>query len=63
VKLSIIIPLYNQEYLIIKALESIKAGFDIETIVIDDGSSDNSFNVVLDYIENHPEKNIILLFF
>lgn len=61
-KLTIIIPLYNQEKLILRTLDSIREGFDIETIVIDDGSTDNSFNVVLDYINNHPKKNIVLLY-
>lgn len=42
-KVSVIIPCYNQENLIIKALESIPKRDDVEIIVIDDGSIDNSF--------------------
>lgn len=61
-KLSIIIPLFNQGELILKALDSIRDGFDIETIVVDDSSTDNSFNVVRGYIDTHPLKNIILLY-
>lgn len=61
-KLSIIIPAYNQEKLIIKALDSIREGYDIETIVIDDGSIDNTFNNVFNYKEDHIEKNIALLY-
>lgn len=61
-KLSIIIPVYNQEHLILKALDSIPNGFDLETIVIDDGSTDNTFNNVLNYRNKHLEKNIVLLY-
>lgn len=61
-KLSIIIPLYNQEDLIIKALDSIPLRDDLEIIVIDDASEDDSFINVRKYIENHEEKDIILLY-
>jgi glycosyltransferase involved in cell wall biosynthesis len=60
-KLSIIVPLFNQEKLILKALESIPADDRIETIVIDDGSEDDSFNVVFDYMKNCNNKNISLI--
>lgn len=45
---SVIIPYYNNEETIIRALESVKNQTfkDIEIITIDDGSSDNSFNIV-----------------
>lgn len=48
IKVSILIPLYNQETLIRKCLDSIPNRNDIEIIVVDDYSSDNSFNVVKD---------------
>lgn len=61
-KLSIIIPLYNQEKRIIRALDSIQGGNGkIEIVVVDDASTDNSYNVVEKYKEQHPNKNIILL--
>ena len=42
-KVSIIIPVYNQEELVIMALDSIpKQREDIEVIVIDDGSTDDT---------------------
>ena len=44
--LSVIIPVYNQENLIIKAINSIPVRDDIEIIVVDDASTDKTlFNV------------------
>lgn len=43
-KLSIIVPVYNQQDLIIRALESIPKRKDIEVIIVDDGSTDNTFS-------------------
>ena len=63
IKLSVIIPVYNQEKLVIRALDSIPIRNDIEIIVIDDGSTDNTWNHLLDYRKkNVIEKNIILLY-
>lgn len=59
-KLSVIIPLYNQEELIKRALDSIPNQDDIEIIVIDDKSTDNSLKSVIDYF-NDTGKRIILL--
>lgn len=61
-KLSILIPLYNREDTIIRALESIPSRKDIEIIVWDDGSTDDSFDKVLNYREKHIEKNIAILY-
>lgn len=61
-KLSVLIPLYNREDTIIRALESIPGRKDIEIIVCDDGSIDGSFDEVLSYREKHIEKNIVLLY-
>lgn len=60
-KLSVIIPVYNQEILVIKALDSIPNRKDIEIIVIDDASTDNTRANLLDYIKN-SSKDIILLY-
>lgn len=48
------VALYNHEKYIVKCLESIvKQSYrNIELIVIDDGSKDNSFQVAKDYLEN-----------
>jgi glycosyltransferase involved in cell wall biosynthesis len=48
-KISILIPLYNQELLIKKCLDSIPNREDIEIIVVDDCSTDNSYEVVSTY--------------
>lgn len=62
IKVSVIIPVYNQEKLIIKAIESIPKRSDIEIIVIDDGSTDNTWNNLLKYLENDDRLNFILLY-
>ena len=52
--LSIIIPVWNQEELIIRALKSIPPRDDIEVIVINDGSTDRTHEVVKDFIYHSP---------
>lgn len=59
-KLSVIIPVYNQENLVIRAIESIPKRKDIEIIVIDDASTDNTWNVLQKYQEEND--NFILLY-
>lgn len=61
-KLSVIIPTYNREGLIKFTLDSLKnnlhLGVDLEVIVIDDGSTDNTLNVInSDYPEVKLLKN------
>lgn len=64
IKVSIIIPTYNQEELIVRALDSIPDRDDIEVIVIDDCSTDKTLEVVKKYnkIKNlkifHNDKNL-----
>lgn len=62
-KLSIIIPLYNEEKYITKILDRVnevilsnKIGKEI--IIVNDASSDNSETVVLDYIKQNDDKDI-----
>lgn len=57
--ISIIIPVYNVEKYVIECLESIVASAEyasvteeIEVILIDDGSSDSSYQLMEDYIKN-----------
>lgn len=61
--LSIIIPIYNCERYIIACLNSIYNQdinpSDFEIIIVDDGSLDNSFQVVSEYAQKHD--NIILI--
>lgn len=54
-KLSIIIGVYNQEELIIKALNSIPRRDDIEVLICDDCSTDNTLKNICDYQEVYNE--------
>lgn len=57
-KISIIIPVYNTGKHIEKCLNSIKnqtKNINLEIIIINDGSTDNSENIVKQYIEKHKE--------
>lgn len=58
IKVSVLIAVYNQEELVIKALRSIPKRNDIEIIVCDDGSTDNTLNNVLHYAANNKDRNI-----
>ena len=49
IKVSVVIPVYNQEELVIKALDSIPKRDDIEVIVVNDGSTDNTYKVLKAY--------------
>jgi GT2 family glycosyltransferase len=63
VKISIIIPFLNaSEHLpnCLQALEAQKAE-EAEIILIDNGSSDYSAQIVRDFISNHPEVQMVLL--
>ena len=61
IRLSVIIPAYNQEDSICVGLDSIPADNRIETIVVNDGSTDNTLEVVREYKKNNPAKRIRLL--
>lgn len=62
-KISVIIPVYNMEKYIEKCLDSIikQTMKDIEVIVINDGSSDNSEQIILEYIKKHSEASLLYL--
>ena len=47
-KVSVIIPTYNRQYIIVKTVESVlnQSKQDLEVIVVDDGSSDDTRGVV-----------------
>ena len=66
-KLSIIIPVYNEEKTILDILNKIsnvKLGVDKEVIIIDDGSIDNSKKIIEDYLRNiKKSKNLEFKFF
>ena len=61
-KISILVPVYNAESKIEKCLDSLvnqtdKDGLDI--IIVNDGSTDNSEQIIKEYIKKHKENNII----
>lgn len=60
---SILIPAYNEELVIEKSLASLcKSSYrNLEIIVVDDCSTDNTRRVVRQFIAEHPTRKIILL--
>jgi glycosyltransferase involved in cell wall biosynthesis len=61
IKLTIIVPLYKCENLIERCLESIPNKEEIEVIVINDCSPDNSYQVAKDWIDNCSLPSIQIL--
>ena len=53
VKVSVIIPVFNEQELIEKCLNSIPKRDDVEIIVVNDGSTDNTINVIENYKKTH----------
>ena len=66
IDVTIFVSCYNEERHIIQTIETVRAAFaeadqpQYEIIVIDDCSSDNSANLVEDYIRTHPGDRILL---
>lgn len=61
-KVSVIIPVYNTELYIKQTVESIQKQtlYDIEIIIINDGSTDNSLSLLLELSkQDHRIKNIL----
>ena len=59
-KVSIIVPVYNEEEYVSTCLLSLinQTLDDIEIILIDDNSTDNSLNILLDYTRKYPNINV-----
>ena len=57
-KASILIPVYNQEKLVIKALDNLPRRNDIEVLVRDDGSTDGTLANLLAYRVENPGLNL-----
>lgn len=57
-KVSVIIPVWNQEELVLRALDSIPRRDDIEVVVVDDASTDNTLKNIMEYADEHPELKI-----
>ena len=62
IKVSIIIPVYNQERLVLKALDSIPKRKDIEVIVTDDKSTDHTWSNLVGWQQIHSNDfgNLVL---
>lgn len=60
-KLTIIVPVWNQEKLVIRALDSVPRRDDIEVLVCDDGSSDNTLKNVRAYAKANKDLRIRIL--
>lgn len=60
-KISVIIPVYNSEKYLFESLESIRTQSftDFECIVINDGSSDNSLNIINEFINKDERFQLI----
>ncbi|WP_445505419.1 glycosyltransferase family 2 protein [Niallia sp. 03091] len=65
-KISVIIPIYNSQETIIAAIESVvqqkRDLFEIEIILIDDGSYDNSCKIISQFIENNPNNKVQIVY-
>ena len=58
-KVSVIIPVHNQEELVVRCLDSIPKRDDIEIIVVNDGSTDSTKEVLYEYKRNYPSLKIV----
>ena len=61
-KVSVIVPVYNVEKYLAKCLDSLvnQTLKDIEIIVVNDGSTDNSEQIIKKYLKKYPDKIIYL---
>lgn len=61
VLISVVIPTYNYAHLLPRALDSVLRQMtdDVELIVVDDGSRDNTADVLADYVAKHPQLQVI----
>ena len=56
---TVFIPVWNQEELVLRALRSIPEREDIEILVVDDGSTDDTLKNVLEYAKTHPNMSVL----
>lgn len=61
-KVSVIIPVYNRSELVKKAIDSVLSQIykNIEIVVVNDGSTDDTLDVILDYERNYPHRMVII---
>lgn len=53
-KVSFIIPVYNQEKLLERCIKSIPKRWDTEIIIVDDGSTDKTPDIIADLVQKYP---------
>ncbi|MBW4507957.1 MAG: glycosyltransferase family 2 protein [Scytonematopsis contorta HA4267-MV1] len=60
-KISIVSSIYNAEKYIARAIESVIASSftDWDYVIVDDGSTDNSTEIILDYVKKEPRLQLI----
>lgn len=61
--ISIVIPSYNQQEYLPEAIESAlnqDYQYSYEIVVVDDGSTDNSYEIAREYVEKHPLKMTLI---
>jgi cellulose synthase/poly-beta-1,6-N-acetylglucosamine synthase-like glycosyltransferase len=60
---SVLISAHNEEKVIVRCLESIaKSSYrNVQTVVVDDASKDATHQIVANYIQSHPNQNVVLL--
>lgn len=60
---SVVIPVYNSSVTIVRALNSVinQTYKNIEIIVVDDGSSDSSLDLIYDFFERTPISHVVLI--
>ena len=61
IRLSVLIPVWNQEELVIKALDHLPRRDDMEVIVRNDGSTDKTLENLKAYKKEHPELNLTIV--
>lgn len=54
-KISLIMPIFNAEVTLQRALDSLPLADDIQTILLDDGSTDRSWEIALDWWRDHSK--------
>ncbi len=62
-RISVLVTLYDYEALVAETLDSILAStdVDVEVIIVEDHATDNSRQVVMDYLAAHPDASMMLL--
>lgn len=60
IKLSIIIPVYNQEELVARAIQSVPKRADVELVIVNDGSTDKTLDSIKKELEKYDTNRKLL---